>query len=427
MNWPTPKVGDVTLAIGQCDPAALGIDSFRYIDIASIDRERKEIIDAGIVRTDSAPSRARKLVRTGDVLVSTVRPNLNAVAQVPADLDGQIASTGFSVLRADPKYLEPRYLFYRSLHPEFVDYLVANATGASYPAVSDAVIRRAPLPLPTLKEQGRIIELLDEAANLRELRREADEKASRILPSLFLKMFGVPESWEQGDGIVTASLGELVRIQSGGTPSKAIDDYWIGDVPWVSPKDMKCDFIDDAEDHISERAVEASATRMIEAQSILVVVRGMILARHVPLAMTLRPVTINQDIKALTIKDNRITPLFLLAALKTLAPRLFADVSTAAHGTKKLETSKLAMFPIPIPSTLRISQVTKMYEELKSFDLIRADAGTRIDSLFSLLVGRAFSGQLTAQWRHGHMKELLTEMAEQSRLLNLPAPQALAS
>ena len=73
---------------------------FTYVDIGSVDRETKRIVDPKVLPSSKAPSRAKQLLKTGDVLVSMTRPNLNAVALVPPDLDGAIGSTGFHVLRA---------------------------------------------------------------------------------------------------------------------------------------------------------------------------------------------------------------------------------------------------------------------------------------------------------------------------------------
>jgi type I restriction enzyme S subunit len=129
-------------------------------------------------------------VKFGDVLVSTVRPNLNAVALVPEELDNQIASTGFCVLRNNPKHLDNRYLFYRTLTAEFVNHLVSRMRGANYPAVTDRAVKEVSIPLPPLSEQRHVVETLDQADALRRKRAEADAKAARILPSLFYQMFG---------------------------------------------------------------------------------------------------------------------------------------------------------------------------------------------------------------------------------------------
>ena len=119
-------------------------DTFRYIDISSVSQDEKRIIPNGEIPTAEAPSRARQLVRAGDVLVSTVRPNLNAVAVVPEEMDGATASTGFCVLRPDQNRLQERYLFHWVQSPTFIADMVKQATGQSYPAVSDKIVKRSP-------------------------------------------------------------------------------------------------------------------------------------------------------------------------------------------------------------------------------------------------------------------------------------------
>ena len=125
-----------------------GEDTFDYIDLSSVDSETKEIIGARTLACSEAPSRARQLVAAKDVLVSTVRPNLNGVAFVPDELDGATASTGFCVLRSDHTKLHDRYLFHWLTAPRFVSAMVNLATGASYPAVSDRIILDSQIPIP---------------------------------------------------------------------------------------------------------------------------------------------------------------------------------------------------------------------------------------------------------------------------------------
>ncbi|KAB2969763.1 MAG: hypothetical protein F9K18_00780 [Thermoanaerobaculia bacterium] len=145
-------------------------------------------------------------------------------------------------------------------------------------------------------------------------------------------------------------LRYLVSFQSGGTPDKGNSDFWTGGtIPWVSPKDMKVDRIADAEDHITEAAVNGSATRPLPTGSVLVVVRGMILAHTLPVAVTTGSVTINQDIKAL-VCGPRILPEFLHAVLAGQARGLLSLADSSAHGTKKLETEVLQRFEVPCPS-----------------------------------------------------------------------------
>lgn len=226
MTAPKVPLGDVVQSrTGIFDPRTASSAEFTYVDIAAVDSELKCISSARKLLVAEAPSRARKLIRAGDVLVSTVRPNLNAVAMVPADLDGQVASTGFCVLRASERVL-PRYLFFFARSPTFVAELTALVSGALYPAVSDSQVLAQRLPLPNLREQERQVDVLSRAEGILRLRREAQRKAAELIPTLFLDRFGDPAS--NPKGWRTASLGQLVSRFEGGKNIQAGDE---GDSP----------------------------------------------------------------------------------------------------------------------------------------------------------------------------------------------------
>ena len=97
----------------------LAVDEFVYVDISSVDNKTKRIVDPKRLLVTEAPSRARQRLRAGDVLVSMTRPNLNAVAMVPPELNGAIGSTGFHVLRANDD-VDPRWLFNAVQSRDFV-------------------------------------------------------------------------------------------------------------------------------------------------------------------------------------------------------------------------------------------------------------------------------------------------------------------
>ncbi len=148
-------IGDMTEArVEQTGPPS-GRHEFSYVDISSIDRETKRIVDPKTLPVAQAPSRAKQVLRMGDVLVSMTRPNLNAVALVPPDLDGSIGSTGFHVLRA--KGEEPRFLFYAVQTPDFIDEMCQKVQGALYPAVRPKDISSFLIPSFSLPEQRLIV------------------------------------------------------------------------------------------------------------------------------------------------------------------------------------------------------------------------------------------------------------------------------
>jgi type I restriction enzyme, S subunit len=140
----------------------------------------------------------------------------------------------------------------------------------------------------------------------------------------------------------------LGDILGGGTPSKSNSGYWRGDIPWVSPKDMKCDRIANATDHITETAIEGSSVRLIPPGALRMVVRGMILAHSFPTALTEVPVTINQDMKALIPFHSDLAD-YLLLASKGLRDVVLKLVERSTHGTCKLPSDTIFDLPLPIP------------------------------------------------------------------------------
>ena len=154
MKAETRTIGTVTEPrVAQTGPDG---DEFTYVDIGSIDRETKRISDAKRLPAHKAPSRAKQVLKSGDVLVSMTRPNLNAVAMVPPELDGAVGSTGFHVLRAKED-VEPAFLYYAVQSNTFIDSLCEKVQGALYPAVRPRDISSFILPPYSLAEQRRIV------------------------------------------------------------------------------------------------------------------------------------------------------------------------------------------------------------------------------------------------------------------------------
>jgi type I restriction enzyme S subunit len=141
--------------------------------------------------------------------------------------------------------------------------------------------------------------------------------------------FDPPPHWE------VKPLGYLFDSVGGATPSKDQEAYWAGSIPWVSPKDMKVAVITDSEDHISDRALKETRLALLPPSVVLIVVRGMILSHTIPVAMTAREVTINQDMKGLFARRG-LLPEYLAHLLRAISPVLFATIEESGHGTRCL-------------------------------------------------------------------------------------------
>lgn len=157
-GWKWVRVRQVTSDRGQTTPDK----DFTYIDVTSINKEVGCVADAKILSAGEAPSRARKLVRTGDVLYSCVRPYLLNIAVIESDIvPSPIASTAFAVLNGFGLVLS-KYLWIALRSPFMVECVEAKMRGQAYPAINDSDFALLPLPLPPLAEQHRIVAKADE-------------------------------------------------------------------------------------------------------------------------------------------------------------------------------------------------------------------------------------------------------------------------
>jgi len=143
------------------------------------------------------------------------------------------------------------------------------------------------------------------------------------------------------------TLGQVTDFLSGGTPSKDASQYWGGTIPWVSAKDMKRFRLDDSEDHVTEDGV-ANGTKLVPSDTVLLLARGMTLLNDVPICVVKKPMTFNQDVKALRPKPgvrNEFLPYLLLGNKE----RLLSLVDLAGHGTGRLNSDELKVLDVVLP------------------------------------------------------------------------------
>lgn len=177
-------------------------------------------------------------------------------------------------------------------------------------------------------------------------------------------------SWER------VPLSNDVKMLSGGTPKKSEPAYWDGDIPWVSSGEMTQRRIWDTELHVSHEGAQ-KGSKLVPEKTVLIVVRGMSLAKEFRVSLTQREVTFNQDVKALACSD-RILPEFLYYYLLAQAPAIRDSSTDASHGTKKLDTAVLENWPIPIPS---LSEQETLIDLLSKYDDLIENNRRRIELL----------------------------------------------
>ncbi len=159
-DWHQVRLEEVTVPTSTWQPKRDPRPTIKYVDVSAVSREELRIIAETECSANNAPSRARKIIRSGDTIFATVRPTLRRIAQVPESLDGEIVSTAFCVLRSDPRVVKPDFLFFATQLDSVMENIAALETGASYPAVRDSDILNQQIPLPPISEQRDIASVL---------------------------------------------------------------------------------------------------------------------------------------------------------------------------------------------------------------------------------------------------------------------------
>ncbi|WP_434986608.1 restriction endonuclease subunit S [Pseudomonas protegens] len=215
-----------------------------------------------------------------------------------------------------------------------------------------------------------------------------DEPVARLLQRNGIK--GQPHTLQ---GWAEVPLGNLGKILGGSTPNKANVEFWNGDIPWVSPKDMKRPVIQDSEDHVSARALAETSLKTIPPRSLLMVVRGMILVHSFPVALTAREVTINQDMKAL-VPPQELSD-YLLMYLQAAKATMVGLVDRSSHGTCKLISEKLWSHVVYLPPLAEQQRIVAKVDQLMALcDQIKTrltQARKLNEQLSSTLIERAIA------------------------------------
>lgn len=389
--WPIKRLGDLVLPTDQRDPREKPTEEFSYVDIASVDNQAKVIVATQRIIGAEAPSRARKVIRKGDVVVSTVRPNLNAVALVPNSLDNQICSTGFSVLRPSAK-VTTGYLFAFARSPSFINHLLVGTTGANYPAVSDRKVKDVPIPVPPLAEQERIVKLLDETDALSKLRAQADRRAATFLPAVFQEMFGDPSNNENGWPV--RPLAELCTS--------------ISDIDHKMPKTVErgIPFIS-AKDLLDNHRISFENVKMVSQEDFRRLARkskpakGDIIYSRIGAKLgKARMVEVDFDFLAsyscCTIKPNsqKVDAIFLCYLLDSPSILKQAHKGVRAIAVPDLGINEIKNFKIISPPIEVQEKFAKQVTEIRKLEAQQVASRERLDALFQSMLHRAFRGEL---------------------------------
>ncbi len=395
---------------------------FEYVDIGGVSGI-EGITTIEQVIFESAPSRARRKVRHGDTIVSTVRTYLRAIAPINNSPENLIVSTGFAVIR--PRTVESTFLAYALRESSFIESVVARSVGVSYPAVNASEVGDIPIPLPAPAEQRSISAFLDRetgridrlVAKKRELIERLKEKRTALISRTVtrglpaeaaakaglpanppLKRSGIawlgdiPKHWE------AKRLQYLFRFTSGGTPPTETAEYWEGDLPWVSPKDMKCFHLSDTIDHVSELALKETSTTAVLPETMLLVARSGILKHSIPVAITTRRMTINQDIKGVTPLRKNASVYFYAWFIEGHQSELLTEWRKEGATVESLDLERVKNCALPFPPLAEQAAIARYLDvETAKLDALIGkveEAIERLQEFRTALITAAVTGKI---------------------------------
>ena len=324
--------------------------------------------DLDFMNATATPSEIQRFkLGPGDVIITKDSESWDDIA-VPAcvgeELVNVVCGYHLTLMRTKRRQMTGRFLL-RALQAQGVKeqfWLAAN--GVTRFGLGQQGMKDALLPVPPISIQNTIVSFLDEKtaqideliAKKEQLIELLEEKRAALInravtkglnPDVPMKDSGVPWIGEIPQHWDVSRLGFLADEWGGSTPAKDNMDYWKGEIPWVSPKDMKTFEICGSQDHVTEAAL--AQLTLLPPSCVLMVVRGMILARTVPIGITTVPVTINQDMKALCPRQG-IEARFLAFSLVGFQESLLSHVEESGHGTKALRSDQWRQFSVPVPT-----------------------------------------------------------------------------
>jgi type I restriction enzyme S subunit len=392
-GWQTKTLGEVLEKTETVNPLQSPNAEFDYIDVSSVSNTTFEIQETQRLKGKDAPSRARKLVRTNDIIFATIRPTLQRIAVVPEHLDKQVCSTGYFVLR--PKQgIDHRFVFYSLLTENFTGQMESLQKGASYPAVTDGDVRAQEIPVPPLAEQQRIVGLLDEAFEGLATAKANAEKNLQNARALFESH--LQSVFTQRDpGWVEHTLGDLIEIQNG-YAFKSTDytdaGYFVirisnvqdGEITLANPRFIK----------LADKKLERF---ILNDGDILISLTGNI-GRVGIIQEDQLPAVLNQRVARITVKDRSADRDFLF---RFLSSRTFREsLQEAGHGaaqqnvsTKEIEAVRLSL-PNKKEQRRIVEEFDNFAEETQRLTRLYEQKHAALEALKKSLLHQAFSGEL---------------------------------
>lgn len=320
---------------------------YRYIDLTSVDIKAKRVTETSEISAETAPSRAQKLVEDNDVIFATTRPVQQRYCLIDSKLAGNVASTGYCVLRAKQDQVLPKWILHWLSTTEFKNYVEENQSGAAYPAISDGKVKAFKIAIPcpndpqkSLAIQGEIVRILDSFTELTaELTAELTQRKEQYnhYREQLLAFDGGEVEWK--------TLGDVtLKSYSGATPKAGNPKYYAqGTIPWLRTQEVVFSDIHETNVKITQAAMDETAAKWVPENCVIIAISGATAGRS---AINKIPLTTNQHCCCLAIDPSQANYRYVFHWVSRNYETL-RDMGQGARGD--LNSGLIKGFKIPIP------------------------------------------------------------------------------
>jgi len=332
----------------------------------------------------------KQIVRRGDIVIAASSGSINIVGKAGfATSDNNITFGAFcKLIRSKQDHIVPEYLNFYFQSKKYRAIISNLAQGANINNLKNEHIDELEIPLPPLPEQKRIADMLDKADALRKKNKELLDAYDELLKATFLDMFGDPVTNPKGWN--KKKLGDFGNWRSGGTPSRAIKEYYEGSIPWLSSGELESLYVSDSNEKITEKAISESAAKKIEVGSLLL---GMYDTAALKSSITASIVTCNQAIAFAKLDDKKINTLFTYTQIQ-LGKEFFRSKQRGVR-QKNLNLSMIKSIELIFPPLKLQNKFAQIVENIEVQKALVKQSLQESDDLFNGLVQKAFKGELT--------------------------------
>lgn len=283
--------------------------------------------------------------------------------------------------------VDVNYLYYWFLDNKKV--LESYSNNAVVPILNNAILSTIQIPLPPLATQQKIAAILDAADAYRQLTKTLIAKYDQLAQSLFLDMFGDPVRNEKGWDFL--KLGQLGEWSSGGTPSRKVDEYYNGKIPWLSSGELGATYISESSEHITEKAIRESATKLIKPESLLL---GMYDTAALKSSITTDELTCNQAIAFSLLNCELVNTLFIFLLIQ-YGKEHFRRLQRGVR-QKNLNLSMIKDIQVFCPPIALQNQFAERIQLLEAQKQQAQSCLQKAEELFNSLLQKAFKGELVS-------------------------------